>query len=437
MNDTTSQQNAEYLRLEYKSVRLNRATFLSPSRVIATIFGLIAATPVLFLFGYVVAVCLLFLGVLAHLIEPSASNQFLQQFYTFGLRARIIWLIAVIIFALPVGVIIAGVLLLLTAMAFLYVRNGLAELFTGKQQVVRENDQTSLMQHADSKGWQLPTATQAVVPQEYAFGYRSKCRPLFVRASNGVPAIYYRSDDGTVDIIRVPINEARPVTIINSHLDTVGDSMLPEAIPGTQQIKLEGDFGKYFTVLAQSDQAIDALVMLNPNAMWHLLTEIPAADIETGANALNFVFRASNDPDLVDYRLQAAVKAATYLSPVASSTDSGLLKKVHRGSFSRQLSRKLTSSGKLFGLFTGIFFGSLLLFMAVNVLPRLPGLIIGIPVGIAIVASAVCIFLWIAFEVYGYLLLSLVKMNPVAMARRAKLYQLKRGYKQRYVATQE
>jgi hypothetical protein len=64
-----------------------------------------------------------------------------------------------------------------------------------------------------------------------------------------------------------------------------------ETIAQDRELKLEGNFGKYFKLLIESGQEISALQILTPDVMQALISYNQSEDVEINANNLYFVSR--------------------------------------------------------------------------------------------------------------------------------------------------
>jgi hypothetical protein len=86
-------------------------------------------------------------------------------------------------------------------------------------------------------------------------------------------------------IARIQLDKTFPHIVLDGQRNIKG----LRTLPGYEQLKLEGNFNKYFKLYVQKGEEIDALSIIAPNVMQTLIDSNRQQDIEVYGNSLYFI----------------------------------------------------------------------------------------------------------------------------------------------------
>lgn len=228
---------------------------------------------------------------------------------SYATRGRFIFLAVYLVIAFPV------LLLIGLTLAFLYVVFviGLAELVVGyltrlSPRIKLPETSAAAADHnyqaaAVANGYAVPDP-KVDEPKPVGLAYTSKeVTKRFSGTINGLPFTCFTTSDEAV-ALRLTVTQAgfKP-TIVNSLLDGKTSSLLPLSVQGLQNIRLEGDFGRFFVV--QTADPVSALQLLTPDVMLTIIEKVPGADIECNGDVIDFVFHDADHGALISSRINA------------------------------------------------------------------------------------------------------------------------------------
>lgn len=151
---------------------------------------------------------------------------------------------------------------------------------------------------AQANGWSADKATSVIdlVPPSIKYGHSERTGTVVLVQLGTVDASLFTYDCRTgsgkyeqthnFTIARVELSEELPHMILNSksaHAD------IQETIKDDQKISLEGDFNKYFSLLIEQGQQINALEIITPDVMQTLISFNTNEDIEINGHNLYFI----------------------------------------------------------------------------------------------------------------------------------------------------
>ena len=89
-------------------------------------------------------------------------------------------------------------------------------------------------------------------------------------------------------VMRITLPRTLPHMVIDSLTEGTMASVLPIQFDQSQQVKVEGDFNRYFSLYAPDTYAVSLLTVIGPDVMWTLMQHAAACDIEIIDNYIYF-----------------------------------------------------------------------------------------------------------------------------------------------------
>ena len=201
---------------------------------------------------------------------------------------RLVIAIILVVIAIPLSIVTAGeAILLLFVLYALYVG-----VLVGayKNQV--------WVNFAEANRWSVDSETPQVelIPPSLQFGHSPRFSPVIKAQLGSVAADLFTyqcstGEDRTQQIhrftvARVDVGASLPHMVLlakSAHADMRQD------FANHEDLQLEGDFSKYFTLQIEKGQEIDALAVITPDVMQTLVTYENSEDIEIFAADLYFI----------------------------------------------------------------------------------------------------------------------------------------------------
>lgn len=172
---------------------------------------------------------------------------------------------------------------------------------------------------AIANGWVIDSKTSVfdLVPPSLNYGHSQKFSPVLLAQLGSINSdlFTYQCTTGSgkyeqihsFTVARLALVKVLPHIML---LSKSTHSDVQEKIDHDKELKLEGDFSKYFKLLIESGQEIDVLQILTPDVMQALISYNQSEDIEINGNNLYLISRN----DQRDYKdMPALIKSVAEL----------------------------------------------------------------------------------------------------------------------------
>jgi len=166
--------------------------------------------------------------------------------------------------------------------------------------LVNKYKDSAWQEFAMANGWQVDSKTSifTLLPPSINYGHSQRFGTVLLAQLGDVMCSLFtyscKTGSGKNEathnftVARVALREQLPHIVLNSKSARAD---IEETIEHDEKLKLEGDFNKYFNLLIEKGQQINALEILTPDVMQILVSYNTNEDIEINGDSLYFISR--------------------------------------------------------------------------------------------------------------------------------------------------